>query len=74
MIECTTQLATCAANSNSGSGSDEDVDDIEGCWVQSYGRGAGIITSECSGGKEYDAGLCYPKCEEGYSGVGPVCW
>ena len=21
-----------------------------------------------------DAGLCYPKCEEGYNGVGPVCW
>jgi hypothetical protein len=23
---------------------------------------------------EYDAGLCYPRCEEGYHGVGPVCW
>lgn len=23
---------------------------------------------------EYDAGLCYPPCEEGWRGVGPVCW
>ena len=21
-----------------------------------------------------DAGLCYEECEEGYNGVGPVCW
>ena len=21
-----------------------------------------------------DAGLCYQECEEGYNGVGPVCW
>jgi len=23
---------------------------------------------------DLDAGLCYPECEEGYNGVGPVCW
>ena len=23
---------------------------------------------------EYDAGLCYPPCEDGYHGIGPVCW
>ena len=23
---------------------------------------------------ELDAGLCYEPCEEGYHGVGPVCW
>lgn len=23
---------------------------------------------------EYDAGLCYPECEDGYNGIGPVCW
>ena len=23
---------------------------------------------------EYDAGLCYEQCEEGYHGVGPMCW
>lgn len=45
----------------------------------SYGRGAGtipdnIINHTCPSGKEYDAGLCYPKCSDGYYGVGPVCW
>lgn len=24
--------------------------------------------------RENDAGLCYPKCNARYSGVGPVCW
>lgn len=28
----------------------------------------------CSETEEYDAGLCYPKCREGYDGVGPYCW
>jgi hypothetical protein len=28
----------------------------------------------CPAGFEYDAGLCYPACEPGYKGVGPVCW
>ncbi len=28
----------------------------------------------CEAGKEYDAGLCYPVCQTGYRGVGPVCW
>lgn len=28
----------------------------------------------CSGSRENDAGLCYPNCKRGYSGVGPVCW
>lgn len=23
---------------------------------------------------EYDAGLCYEPCDEGYNGVGPMCW
>jgi hypothetical protein len=40
----------------------------------SYGRGAGTIPKSCDAGKEYDAGLCYPKCNAGYAGVGPVCW
>ncbi|MBI1890665.1 MAG: DUF3421 domain-containing protein [Burkholderiales bacterium] len=31
-------------------------------------------TANCSPGEEYDAGLCYKKCNDGYSGVGPVCW
>lgn len=28
----------------------------------------------CNAGDELDAGLCYPVCTEGYTGVGPVCW
>lgn len=31
------------------------------------------ITPHC-GSKEYDAGLCYNKCKENFTGVGPVCW
>lgn len=39
-----------------------------------YGNGAGRIKNGCEGGKENDAGLCYPKCPTGYKGAGPVCW
>lgn len=46
----------------------------EFCWIDSYGRGVGTIPTSCEGGKEYDAGLCYQKCNDGYYGVGPVCW
>lgn len=28
----------------------------------------------CRSGLEYDAGLCYDKCDSGYDGIGPVCW
>ena len=48
--------------------------DTASCWKTSYGRGVGHVRSYCPPGKENDAGLCYPKCEEGYYGVGPVCW
>jgi len=30
--------------------------------------------ADCAAGSEYDAGLCYPKCKSGYTGVGPLCW
>lgn len=40
----------------------------------SYGRGVGTVPTVCGGGRELDAGLCYPRCDAGYSGVGPVCW
>jgi hypothetical protein len=39
-----------------------------------YGRGAGAVPTECSGGGEYDAGLCYTSCGANYDGIGPVCW
>ncbi|MEA3275750.1 MAG: hypothetical protein U9Q81_10765 [Pseudomonadota bacterium] len=41
------------------------------CWKQNWGRVS--VPSECSGG-EYDAGLCYPKCGEGYHGRANLCW
>ena len=28
----------------------------------------------CEPDQEEDAGLCYPKCDAGYKGVGPMCW
>lgn len=39
-----------------------------------YGRGVGSIPRDCPAGKEYDAGLCYVPCRDGFTGVGPVCW
>ena len=30
--------------------------------------------AECPSGTDNNAGLCYKKCNEGYNGVGPVCW
>ena len=39
----------------------------------SYGRGAGYAPGNCPGGRQNDAGLCYPYCAAGYHGVGPVC-
>jgi hypothetical protein len=44
------------------------------CTKPSYGRGAGTIPKNCSGGKENQGGLCYRPCEAGYKGIGPVCW
>lgn len=37
-------------------------------------RGVGTIPRDCGAGREYDAGLCYPRCPAGQTGVGPVCW
>ncbi len=39
----------------------------------SYGRGIGGLPP-CTSAQDYDAGLCYPKCKPGFSGVGPMCW
>ena len=44
------------------------------CWKKAYGRTAGEPLSTCPKDKEKDGALCYPYCEKGYSGVGPVCW
>lgn len=35
----------------------------------------GITPDTCPASKsELDAGLCYEPCDDGYHGVGPVCW
>lgn len=48
------------------------------CWKKTYGRGVGDVLI-CPPGTIPDetggpVGLCYPKCKDGYTGVGPVCW
>lgn len=40
----------------------------------SQGRGVGTVPTGCGGGKQLDAGLCYPPCPAAYTGAGPVCW
>lgn len=39
----------------------------------SYTRGPGVPMI-CATNQEGQGGLCYPKCQVGYSGAGPVCW
>ena len=43
------------------------------CHKDSYGRGVGQPLG-CADDEDYDAGLCYDKCDYGADGVGPVCW
>ncbi len=38
----------------------------------SYGRGVGYSLT-CSNSYERGGPLCYPKCDKGYHGIGPVC-
>jgi len=40
---------------------------------KSYGRTAGKIPS-CDPSLEEQAGLCYTKCNDSYTGDGPMCW
>jgi Fascin domain len=63
-----------AASSTSTPRPSQAVPDADMCWAASQPRGAGTFPTDCGPGQEYDAGLCYPKCEAGYVGVGPVCW
>lgn len=46
---------------------------IETYAKSTYGRGAGLPLG-CPQDQEEDAALCYPRCKDGYYGVGPVCW
>jgi hypothetical protein len=34
----------------------------------------GTVPTECPQGSELNGALCYPRCQAGYYGVGPVCW
>lgn len=40
----------------------------------SYGRGVGVVPRECGAGQEYEAGLCYTRCREGYRGRVTACY
>ena len=51
----------------------EKVAGMLGLFKNSYGRGAGIVMI-CAPDEDQDGALCYPKCRDGYHGVGPVCW
>jgi hypothetical protein len=45
------------------------------CYRRTYGRGAGYPLNACPANAPDKNGLlCYPKCRDGYIGVGPVCW
>eukprot|EP00052_Salpingoeca_macrocollata_P020037 m.167767 g.167767 ORF g.167767 m.167767 type:complete len:455 (-) comp21136_c0_seq4:48-1412(-) len=46
---------------------------VEFCWRRTQGRTAGTPL-QCAPGLEEDAGLCYPPCQSGYTGVSFVCW
>jgi len=53
-----------------------------GCFCQTSGASTRTKSSYvnppsplgCSSDEEYDAGLCYSKCRDGYHGIGPLCW
>ena len=57
--------ATCPANT---------TDSGVSCTKVSYGRGVGDPVSYCDSTSEKSGALCYPKCRDGYTGVGPICW
>ncbi|CAF1468814.1 unnamed protein product [Rotaria sp. Silwood1] len=45
------------------------------CWRRTYGRGVGHPLNACPTDQPDKSGLlCYPKCQDGYIGIGPVCW
>jgi len=43
------------------------------CAKKSYGRGVGLPLT-CSEAEDYDSGLCYKLCQDGFKGIGPICW
>ena len=49
-------------------------DDGASCLKPTSKRAVGTVPDTCGANKEYSAGLCYTKCDAGFTGVGPVCW
>jgi hypothetical protein len=49
-------------------------EDDQYCWPRNYGRGIGTVPNSCADDEDKNGALCYPKCREGYHGIGPVCW
>lgn len=45
------------------------------CAKSAYSRGVGRAhVGSCAPNEDEDAGLCYDRCNDGYSGAGPGCW
>ena len=51
-----------------------DMDQYEKCKPGETDDGYFCRSTGCPDGQQMDAGLCYPKCRDGFSGIGPVCW
>eukprot|EP00013_Stygamoeba_regulata_P011952 CAMPEP_0177670978 /NCGR_PEP_ID=MMETSP0447-20121125/24410_1 /TAXON_ID=0 /ORGANISM="Stygamoeba regulata, Strain BSH-02190019" /LENGTH=269 /DNA_ID=CAMNT_0019178243 /DNA_START=54 /DNA_END=863 /DNA_ORIENTATION=- len=44
------------------------------CYKNTTVRGVGVPLSRCASNLVKDGLLCYPPCQSGFNGVGPVCW
>lgn len=44
------------------------------CWKQFYSRSAGVFPDSCGPSEDKEGITCYPKCQAGYNGSGPICW
>ena len=53
---------------------DSDISTDMSCWIGASGRGAGKMRNKCEEGEERKARICYPVCDDGYFGRGPLCW
>jgi len=68
--------ATASHSHSCGGGGDDDGgsddgdggsgEEVDGCWITSYGRGVGELRSECVAGFEVDGTDCYSTCPSGY--------
>ena len=67
---------SCTANSCTVICPNDYVDDggLQCAKKLNYSREISNLPKSCNTGYTYDAGLCYPNCRSGFSGVGPVCW